>query len=104
MRAAENIHDASAINVGTAEHIKIIESAEMIIKQIGYTQASVNIDTSKPVGVFSRAADLSPTRKKLNWEPRTSFEDGLLRTIKWYYQAKAPGQVASRLGILLVER
>lgn len=104
IRGAENIEDASAINVGTAEHIKIIEAAEMIFKQTGYTPPSINFDTSKPVGVFSRAADLTQTRKKLNWEPQTSFEDGLLRTIKWYYQAKDPGQVASRLGILLNER
>ena len=42
-------------------------------------------DLSKPVGVYSRAADLTRARERLGWEPETSFEDGLARTIAWYY-------------------
>jgi len=102
--AAEKIADSSAVNIGTAEHIKIIDAVKMIYKETGFTPQSVSFDTSKPVGVFSRAADLTRTREILNWEPKTSFEDGLRRTIKWYNTTHNTIEVASRLGILLTER
>jgi UDP-glucose 4-epimerase len=104
IRAAEEIEDASAVNIGTAEHIKIIDSAQMIFAQTGFTPKSIDFDTSKPVGVFSRAADLSRTRELLRWEPRTSFQEGLRRTIEWYYGDRNLEEVASRLGVLLTER
>lgn len=104
MRAAEKIEDATAVNLGTAEHIKIIDVVNMIFKETGFSPQSISYDTSKPVGVFSRAADLTQTRDLLNWEPMTSFEDGLRRTIKWYNATHDATEVASRLGIILTER
>jgi UDP-glucose 4-epimerase len=104
IRAAERVEDATAVNIGTAEHIKIIDAVKMIYKETGFTPQSISFDTSKPVGVFSRAADLTRTRKILNWEPTTTFEEGLRRTIKWYYGNRNVNEVASRLGILLTER
>jgi nucleoside-diphosphate-sugar epimerase len=76
----------------------------MIFEESGYTPASLNFDTSKPVGVFSRAADLTRTRSALAWEPQTSFKEGLQRTMKWYYQNKDIADVAPKLGVLLTER
>lgn len=102
--AAEKVEDSSAVNIGTAEHIKIIDAVNMIFKETGFSPESISYDTSKPVGVFSRAADLTRTRELLGWEPGTSFEDGLRRTIEWYTATHDATEVASRLGILLTER
>jgi nucleoside-diphosphate-sugar epimerase len=104
IRAAERIEDGSAINIGTAEHIKIIDSAKMIFEESGFTPESINFDTSKPVGVFSRAADLNKSRSILEWEPQTSFKEGLSRTMNWYYGNKNVEDVASKIGVLLTER
>jgi len=104
IRAAENIEDSSAVNIGTAEHIKIIDAARMIFMETGVTPHSIAFDTSKPVGVVSRAADLTRTRQLLGWEPQTSFKDGLRRAIEWYYREHDFTEVASRLGLLLTER
>jgi nucleoside-diphosphate-sugar epimerase len=57
----------------------------MIFAETGFTSKKIAFNTSKPVGVFSRAADLTRTRELLKWEPQMSFEEGLRRTIKWYY-------------------
>jgi nucleoside-diphosphate-sugar epimerase len=59
---------------------------------------------SKPVGVFSRAADLSRSRELLGWEPVVSIEEGLRRTIDWYCKVKKVDEVAESLGLLLTER
>jgi UDP-glucose 4-epimerase len=104
IRACETIGDSSAVNIGTAEHIKIIDSARMIFDETGFTPRSIDFDTSKPVGVFSRAADLTRTRELLGWEPQTSFKEGLRRTIEWYYRERDLDEVAERLGVLLTER
>lgn len=104
IHAAEKIEDASAVNIGTAEHIKIIDAVKLTFAQTGFTPRSIAYDTSKPVGVFSRAADLTRTRERLNWEPRTSIEEGLQRTIRWYYATRRVEEVASKLGVLLTER
>lgn len=104
LRAAEKIEDASAVNIGTAEHIKIIDAVRLIFSQTGFTPKDIKFDTTKPVGVFSRAADLTYTRTRLNWEPTTSFAEGLQRTINWYTRNRDREQVAAKLGLLLMER
>jgi len=104
LRAAERIEDASVVNIGTAEHIKIIDAAQLIFAQIGFTPKSFNFDLTKPVGVLSRAADLTRTKALLDWEPTTSFAEGLQRTIDWYIRTHDRDQVAKKLGVLLMER
>jgi nucleoside-diphosphate-sugar epimerase len=104
LRAALAVDDGSAINLGTAEHIKIIDTAQMIFAQTGFTPDSINFDLTKPVGVYSRAADLTRTRALLEWEPQTAFGEGLRRTIAWYYEDRDRGDVATRMEALLSER
>jgi UDP-glucose 4-epimerase len=104
IRAVERVEDGSAVNIGTAEHIKIIDAARMIFRITGFTPKELFFDTTKPVGVFSRAADLTRTRRLLEWEPSTSFEEGLRRTIPWYYAIKDRHEIARKLGVLLMER
>ncbi len=104
IRAVENVEDGSAVNVGTAEHIKVIDAARLIFQITGWSPREIFFDTSKPVGVFSRAADLTRTRALLGWEPGASFEDGLRRTIDWYYATRDRAEVARKLNVLLTER
>ena len=104
IRAAERVSDASPINIGTGEHVKIIDLASLIFEIMGFTPSALNFDLSKPVGVYSRAADLTNTRAKLGWEPEVSVRDGVRRTIDWYRATRNVEDVASRLGVLLTER
>jgi UDP-glucose 4-epimerase len=104
IRACERITDGSPINIGTAEHVKVIDLANMIFKQTGFTPKGFNFDMTKPIGVFSRAADLTKSREVLGWEPQVSVDDGLKRTIDWYYKSRNVEEVADRLGVLLTER
>ena len=104
LRAASRIEDASAVNIGTAEHVKIIDAARMVFELSGFEPAEIDFDLSKPVGVFSRAADLTRTRRLLGWEPTHGIEDGLRRTIDWYGRTHDRGEVAAGLAALLHER
>ncbi|MEO8523276.1 MAG: NAD-dependent epimerase/dehydratase family protein [Caldimonas sp.] len=104
IRAAQRVTDGSPVNVGTAEHVKIIECAEKIFDVTGFRPKEIFFDRTKPVGVYSRAADLTRTRATLEWEPQTSVDEGLKRTIEWYYRANRVPDIAARLGVLLTER
>jgi len=104
MRAATAVDDASPVNIGTTEHIRIVEAARGIFSQTGFTPSELFFDTNKPVGVYSRAADLTRARELLGWEPSTSFAEGLIPTVGWYYASREPEDVAARLGLLLTER
>jgi nucleoside-diphosphate-sugar epimerase len=37
-----------------------------------------------PADVTATWADISKTRDLLDWEPKTSFSDGLVSLVKWY--------------------
>jgi UDP-glucose 4-epimerase len=102
--ATEKVTDATPVNIGTAEHIKIKDAAEMIFEHVGWRPSRFAFDTTKPVGVFSRAADLSRARECLGWEPRTPFREGLGRTIDWYCRTHDPRALAPQLQRLLKER
>jgi len=104
VRAAERIDDASAVNIGTSDHIRIVDAARMVFEESGFTPREIRFDTSRPVGVFSRAADLTRARSALGWEPATSFREGLRLTIAWYRATHDPAEVGSRLTSLLTER
>ena len=104
MLAAERIENGSAVNIGTAEHITIKQLVEKIFQKTGFRPKELQFDTSKPVGVFSRAASLERTRKLLGWEPRVSIDEGLERTIRWYFSMKNRDEVKTRLETLLTER
>jgi UDP-glucose 4-epimerase len=100
----EKITDGSPVNIGTSEHIKIKEAAEKIFAYTRFRPRNILFDTSKPEGVFSRAADISKAKKILNWEPKVSFDNGLKQTIDWYYATKDKDAVAQKLQTLLHER
>lgn len=104
LRAAVRIEDASAVNIGTAEHVQVIDAARLVFELSGFEPTAINFDTTKPVGVFSRAADLGRTRALLDWEPSFGVEEGLRRTIAWYERTHDRDEVAAQLDALLNER
>jgi nucleoside-diphosphate-sugar epimerase len=69
---------------------------------MGWRPKRIVYDTSKPIGVLSRALDISRAKRLLGWEPKVSLEEGLRRTIEWYVSTHKPrGFVDERL---LMER
>jgi UDP-glucose 4-epimerase len=85
--ASEKIKDATPVNLGTQERIKIKELAKLILKLTGHN-TEIIFDPTQPQGVFTRCPDLSRARNLLGWQHTISLEDGLKRTIEWYKQTK----------------
>ena len=82
--AGEKVTDGTPINLGTGRRYKIKEVAEKIFEIMNWRPKKIVFDTSKPVGVVSRALDITRAKQLLGWEPRFTLEEGLKRTIEWY--------------------
>jgi nucleoside-diphosphate-sugar epimerase len=79
---AEKIDDATPINIGTSELVKIKTLAEKIVGVVR-PGMPLRFDTSKPMGVFTRAADVSRAKQLLGWEPKMMLDEGLKVTADW---------------------
>lgn len=69
-------------NISLDSTITVRELASKIVAISGKSIVPV-FDASKPTGAISRGADISRAKEILNWRPRTSLDDGLMRTYQW---------------------
>jgi len=86
--ATEKITDGTPVNLGHTQRHKIKDAAYKILELVGYKPKKIIFDTKKPVGVLSRALDISRAMHLLGWVPKVSLEEGLKRTIDWYIKVK----------------
>jgi nucleoside-diphosphate-sugar epimerase len=103
LRAAEEIDNARAINLGTAERVRVIEAAREILRYTGQ-QPQFEFHPEMPTGPANRVADNSLARRLLGWEPQVGFQEGVHRTIDWYFAVRRRSQVESLLQSKLTER
>jgi GDP-L-fucose synthase len=81
--AAEKYDGADPVNLGSGREIAIKDLAELIGRTMGYRGKFV-WDTSKPNGQPRRCLDVRRAKERFGFVARTSFEDGLARTIAWW--------------------
>ena len=91
------------INVGTETHHTILDLLEEIFRVVGWRPKIIEKQLDKPVGVKSRAADISKCREQLGWVPSYTLREGVERTTTWYLNAfgRRDAQTIERL---LMER
>jgi len=100
---AENIADASAVNIGTAEFISLNRIAEEIFKIFNWSPVDgIKHLKDKPVGVLHRALDGNLAKKACGWSPEISLKEGIEKTAKWYVENKDPQKIESQLSTLLM--
>jgi GDP-L-fucose synthase len=81
--AALRYEDAAPINIGAGFEISIAELAERIAALTGFAGRLV-WDSSKPDGQPRRCLDTSRAEREFGFRARTSFAEGLDRTVRWY--------------------
>ena len=101
--AAEKIDDATAINLGTMERIRVIDAVKETLRYTGH-KAKIVFRQNMPTGPYNRVADNSLALKILGWRPRVKFFDGLHRTIDWYFANKNKEGVKKQFSFKLTER
>jgi nucleoside-diphosphate-sugar epimerase len=101
--AAEKIDNATAINLGTMERVRVIDAAKMVLEYTGH-QADLRLLQDMPTGPLNRVADNSLAKKFLGWETQVPFREGLQRTIDWYFSTKDRQQIRAMLDHMLTQR
>lgn len=86
--AAERYNGAEPINIGTAKETTIRELVDVIVRLTGFSGRIVWVP-SKPEGQPRRCLDTSKARQEFGFKARTSFRDGVRKTIDWYVANKA---------------
>lgn len=83
IRTIEQKVDGEPINLGNSkEVVSMNELAEKII-DISGKDLSIEHDLSKPTGTDKYACDMTKMTEELEWEPQTSFDEGLRRVYDW---------------------
>lgn len=103
IRAAEHIGDGAAVNIGTMERIRVIDAVREVLRYTGATPR-IEFQTEMPTGPLNRVADNGLAQRLLGWQPKVAFEDGLHRTIDWYFATRDRDEVARSLESWLTTR
>ena len=81
--AAQRYDGAEPVNLGTGEEISIRDLATTIAEATGYS-GEIVWDTTKPNGQPRRQLDVTRARELFGFTSRTSFAEGIERTVAWY--------------------
>jgi GDP-L-fucose synthase len=90
--AAERYDGPEPVNLGVGREITIRELVELIARLTGFA-GEIRWDSTKPDGQPRRALDTSRARERFEFVARTSFEDGLRRTIDSYRRNDGSGRL-----------
>jgi UDP-glucose 4-epimerase len=85
MKAAEGPKAVSGhvYNVGTGSSITVLQLVEALNKLMGTNLVATHADPRAGDVRFSKA-DISRTRRDLDYKPDITFDEGLKRTLAWY--------------------
>ncbi|MEM9407486.1 MAG: SDR family NAD(P)-dependent oxidoreductase [Acidobacteriota bacterium] len=101
--AAEKIEDGTAVNLGTEERTTVMQAAQEILRRCS-VDSKIQPDPSKPTGPYNRVASNKLAGELLGWQPAVTFNEGLDRTIQWFYENHDREEVARDFDFHLTER
>ena len=85
--ATELYNKPDPVNIGAGKEIPINDLIELIRRLTGF-QGEVVRDLTRPDGQPRRCLDTTRAREEFGFVARTSFEEGLRKTIEWYENAR----------------
>lgn len=86
--ATEKYNSTEPMNLSTRLGARTIGELAETIKKISGYEGELIYNTQKPDGQMKKILDVSKMIGELGWEPKTSLEDGLKKTIEWYFNNK----------------
>jgi GDP-L-fucose synthase len=88
--ATERYDGPEPVNVGSSHELSIRDLAEQVAQVTGF-RGTLEWDTSKPNGQPRRKLDVSRAEALFGFRSRTSFAEGLARTVEWYWAQRVVG-------------
>jgi GDP-L-fucose synthase len=88
--AAERYDGADPVNIGTGHEISIRDLAQHIAEATGFKGRFV-WDTAQPNGQPRRCLDVSRAKERFGFTAKTSFAEGVRKTVAWAEAQRAEG-------------
>lgn len=85
--ATKKYSNSDPVNLGSGKEISIKDLADKIKKIVGF-KGKISWNKSKPDGQPKRRLDVKRAKQKFGFIAKTNFDDGLKKTIEWYYANK----------------
>ena len=82
--AGATLNGFEVVNIGTDLHYTILDLIHEIFFCMRWEPKNIETQLNKPVGVNSRAADVTKCRDRLSWVPTHSLPESIRRTVDWY--------------------
>lgn len=74
------------VNIASGEEVSILKVVEIIAKEIGY-KGKIKFEKPRKADVRRHRGNISLAKKLIGFEPKTSIEEGLRKTIEWYKES-----------------
>ena len=88
--AAEKYNKSEPVNIGAGFEISIKDLVCLIAKLTGF-KGKIIWDKTKPDGQPRRCLDTSRAVKEFGFKAKTTFAEGLKKTVEWYEERKRAG-------------
>jgi len=85
--ATDRYNKSDLINLGAGFEISIKDLVKLIARLTGFS-GRIIWDTSKPDGQPRRRLDTSKAEREFSFKAKTSFEEGLIKTVEWYKEQR----------------
>jgi dTDP-glucose 4,6-dehydratase len=72
------------VNVATGRDLSVAQIAELVLEAVGNPEATVTHVDERPGQVERHVGSTDKIERLTGWRARTSFADGLERTVAWY--------------------
>ena len=73
-------------NIGGNNEKTNIEIVKLILKHLDKPESLITFVEDRKGHDYRYAINYTKTKNELGWEPKTNFEEGLIKTIDWYLQ------------------
>jgi len=83
-RAKEEGVRGEAFNVGSGRPLSVLELTRAILRAVGREDLKPVILGEARGEISRQFVDISRIKERTGWEPKTSLEEGLRRTVEWY--------------------
>jgi len=85
--ASERYNKSKPVNIGAGFEISIKDLVKLIAKLSGF-EGRIIWDKTRPNGQPRRRLDIAKAEKEFGFKAKTSFEEGLKKTVEWYRQIR----------------
>ncbi|HAR40046.1 MAG TPA: dTDP-glucose 4,6-dehydratase [Coprothermobacter sp.] len=86
MAAIDRGNAGEIYNIGSKEEKQNIEVVKAILKLLGKGEELIEFVKDRPGHDFRYSLDSVKAKRELGWEAKTSFDEGIKKTVEWYVE------------------